>query len=278
MNSSSTDALGTPRQGEEDSLLAGQYRNASNLDARVSLHERFSTATQPWLHWVFDHLLSCKGADLLEAGCGNCALWRANRQRIPGEWRVTLTDFSLGMLRDGRDSLAPHAGPFRSAAANACALPFPGESFDAVAANHMLYHVPDPSQAISEFHRVLRPGGLLFASTNGGNHMREVHEWVVRFAVAGYKPRSLLRSDFSLETGHEQLAPHFTNIRLLRFDDGLKVTETAPLLAWILSTPARDSLKEDAVERLAAFLDAMLREDGAIRITKETGLFAAVRA
>jgi ubiquinone/menaquinone biosynthesis C-methylase UbiE len=37
-------------------------------------------------------------------------------------------------------------------------LPIPNDALDAVVANMYLHHVPDPTAAISEFHRVLRPG------------------------------------------------------------------------------------------------------------------------
>ncbi len=47
---------------------------------------------------------------------------------------------------------------------DACDLPHPDASFDAVLVLGPLYHLPDPvrrAQALAEAHRVLRPGGLL---------------------------------------------------------------------------------------------------------------------
>jgi SAM-dependent methyltransferase len=40
-------------------------------------------------------------------------------------------------------------------------LPFRNETFDGVLCIEVLEHVPDPSQAVSELHRVLRPGGVM---------------------------------------------------------------------------------------------------------------------
>ena len=40
-------------------------------------------------------------------------------------------------------------------------LPFPDESFDVVTAWHVLEHVADAARALAEWHRVVRPGGLL---------------------------------------------------------------------------------------------------------------------
>lgn len=45
------------------------------------------------------------------------------------------------------------------------AMDFPNESFDMVIANHVLEHVDDDVQALSEIRRVLRPGGLAVLQT-----------------------------------------------------------------------------------------------------------------
>jgi SAM-dependent methyltransferase len=49
--------------------------------------------------------------------------------------------------------------------ADACALPFAGESFDTVLAFDVLEHVPDDVALLREAWRVLRPGGSLWFST-----------------------------------------------------------------------------------------------------------------
>lgn len=48
-------------------------------------------------------------------------------------------------------------------------LPFPDESLDAIFANMVLHHLPDPEQGIKEMVRVLRPGGRLIL-TDLDNH------------------------------------------------------------------------------------------------------------
>jgi SAM-dependent methyltransferase len=43
---------------------------------------------------------------------------------------------------------------------DATAIPFEDASFDVLISHHMLEHIPDDTKALSEFARVLRPGGV----------------------------------------------------------------------------------------------------------------------
>jgi phosphatidylethanolamine/phosphatidyl-N-methylethanolamine N-methyltransferase len=52
-------------------------------------------------------------------------------------------------------------------AADATALGFPDSSFDGVVAANLLHLLPQPSRALCEIHRVLRPGGVLCVPTFG---------------------------------------------------------------------------------------------------------------
>ena len=70
---------------------------------------------------------------------------------------VVPADFSLGMLRVGRSRRADLA----FTAADAMRLPFADDSFDAVTMSFGLRNVADPAVALTEFHRVTRPGGRL---------------------------------------------------------------------------------------------------------------------
>ena len=249
-------------------LRSDQYRTSENLDARIRFHDRFSTNPLRWPQWVFDRLLAGPAARVLEVGCGSGTLWEQNRSRVPAGWEIVLSDFSPGMAARAR-----HLG-LPVAVLDAQDLPFSAARFDAVIANHMLYHVPDRPRALAEIRRVLRPGGRLYAATGGRDQFHELFDLVRRFDPGivlwdGRGPDSFL-----LETGREQLAPWFSNVLLHRYDDSLLVTEVEPLVDYVASKVA---LPEKAA--FSRFVEEeMRRQGGSLRISKDYGLFEAVRS
>jgi len=262
-----------------------QYRNASNLNARIALHERFSTNSYGWTRWVFDQLELSSNAHVLEIGCGTGKLWAENLERIPEGWSATLTNASPGMLGEAERSLAD-SRRFRFRVADARKLPFDDGALDAVVSNHVLHHVPERLRAISEISRVLDHNGTFYAATGGGSHLREM-DWMMQILNSAHPDDGLAQriGAFSLENGADQLSPHFSDISLRLYEDALIVTEARPLVDYVLSTmtvhEAVASLSEDEirtrVSRLTESLERELADRGAIRVTKDTGLFVARR-
>ena len=261
-------------------LLTRQYNNAQKLQARIYIHEHFSINTYDWHRWVFDHFLQSVREDkkeVLEIGCGPATLWVKNTDRIPTQWQITLTDFSPGMLQEAQSNLRDIPHPFTFAQVDAQSIPFDDAHFDMVIANHMLYHVPDRNKALAEIRRVLKPGGHFFAATNGNNHMRETFDLVIEFdpslqaALDSASPASPL--SFRLDNGRDELARHFSTVQLHIYENGLLVTEAEPLVAYTLSHPVGESIIGNRVEDFTNFLAHKIATDGAIHITKETGMF-----
>ncbi len=157
-------------------LQNDQYKNASNCNARLDLHQHYSL-NQAGLHrWVFDQLDLLHTCRILELGCGAGQLWWQNRDRLPADWTIALSDFSPGMRQEAQRKLRACNHPFVWLTADAQRLPLADASVDAVIANHMLYHVPDLPRCLAEIQRVLRPGGRLYATTNGARHLHQLRE------------------------------------------------------------------------------------------------------
>jgi SAM-dependent methyltransferase len=266
-----------PGLSDPSYLRTQQYKNASNLNARVRLHAQFSGNKQGWQRWLFEQLHLPALCHVLELGCGPGHLWRDNSERIAPGWNLLLTDFSAGMVEQAQSYLGvmPHVS---FAVADAQCIPAPDAAFGAVLANHMLYHVPDRARALADIRRVLRPGGRLFAATVGETHMRELAD-----LVRGFDPDMAHTGiglgeayvPFSLQNGGEQLARHFDHVEVRRYEDGLAVTEAAPLVDYILSGATNEQATAQRREALLTYVQRLLDTQGVLRITKDTGVFVA---
>ena len=99
---------------------------------------------------------------VLDAGCGtgNYAIAFAR-----GGYRVAAMDMSPAMLARARNKAAAAGLPVAFCTAS-LQEPFPFEdaAFDILLNINALYMLPDPGYALSEFARVLKPGGLLVLS------------------------------------------------------------------------------------------------------------------
>jgi len=264
-----------------DKKLLEQYENASNLRARINIHEMFSVNKYGWMRWYFDELHLPKKCTILELGCGDASLWKKNKERIPKGLDIILSDFSKGMLNDAKITLGKKSENFKFKIIDAEDIPCADCSFDVVIANHMLYHVDDISKAMSEIYRVLKPGGYFYFSTVGQNHMIEIRNIMLMFKSETMDIKSSdITSRFKLENGEEKLVKWFNNIEMKRYKDNLIVTEAIPIIDYIFSMPGnvRQSFNKERLHELNKYLNNKIATEGGIYVTKDTGFFKGQRS
>jgi SAM-dependent methyltransferase len=249
-----------------------QYHDSSKLTARANLHSRYGTASTPWFSWIVQQTGWLRDAVVLEVGCGPGWIWEQARHGVPGDLQLVLTDLSIGMVNEAVQRTRASFGDVDGAVVNAQCLPFGDQTFDVVVANHMLYHVPDLPQAVGELRRVLRADGVLLASTNGPSHLRELDE----IASEVFGPRSTPRymELFGAQNGGEILGAHFPSVEWRSYDGDLVCTNVDDVLAYLVSMPPGERATDSELQRLhQAISDKFAEQDGALKITKETGAF-----
>lgn len=257
-------------------LTQEQYKDSSNLDARLEIHKRFSTNPYGWFNWVFDTLAKLpKDATVLELGSGSGALWSNIANRIPANWNITLSDLSQGMLDAAWRNLVVTGRNFKFEQIDAQSISYKDETFDIVIANHMIYHVPDRAKALSEINRVLKKGGHLIATTVGESHMKEITDWLQR--VDGDNDFSPFILPFTLENGMEQLKKVFTKVKVSRYEDSLQVTDIDLLITYLRSAIRASEVSEVELAKVKMDLKKELKQNGRIFISKDSGLFEAIK-
>ena len=262
---------------DRDYLLNQQYRQPDCLQARIFLHRAYGTNAHSWTAWVYDRMQPAAGMSLLEVGCGTGALWQEQGGCLPADCRLVLSDLSHGMLTTARGNLAhlPQAVFYRG---DAMRLPFADGMFDMVAAHHMLYHVGDLPAALREIRRVLRPGGWLFAATNGITHMHELHDLLVESGNLKLQENVPFARDsarlFGLESGIVPLQALFARVERVDFDQHLQVRDVQPMMDYIYSMWGHDLPHEDELRRR---IHSEIDRQGFFFISKSQGMLKAQR-
>ena len=255
----------------EETNIIEQYKNAKNLNDRISLHEKYSTNKQGWFNWLFNQIDFSRVNRLLELGCGNGKLWQENRIDLRNR-EIFLSDISEGMAEEVRNKLGTD---FNCIVADAEKIPFKDEYFDSIIANHVLFYLNDLNLGLKEIDRVLKSDGILYCSTYGKNHMKEITEIVQNFDSRISLSNHSLYDIFGLENGESILKEYFFNIQRMDYKDSLEITESKPLIDYIMSCHGnQNEILGPRLNEFKEYIEELfLKKNGKIFVTKQAGLF-----
>lgn len=254
--------------------LVEQYKDAANLNIRIGLHRKYTNNPTGWFRWLYGLMEPLDGKCILELGCGNGELWLANKDRIPADTRICLSDISKGMVRDVEESLKSVLKNVSFEVFDCRQIPKAEESFDSVAANHVLFYLTNLDAALEQIHRVLKLDGTCYFSTYGADHMKEISQLVKEFDSRIALSEVNLYDVFGLENGEEILKPHFKFVEKKIYKDHLEVRDAGALMEYILSCHGnQQEYLSDRYEEFRGFLEKKMEKKGMIYITKQAGAF-----
>ena len=214
-------------------VVQWEYASEERLAKRNRTYSGLTEGVKPE-DAVFEAVSEVKPKRFLDVGCGMGELAERVQRELGAE--VAAVDISPRMVELTR------ARGVDAVEADVQALPFEDNAFDCVAANWVLYHVPDLDRGVRELARVLRPGCRLVAATLGAANMQELWDLLGGEVTAGLS--------FGYDNGEAALAPHFMQIERRDANGTVVFPDRASMHEFVAATTARSHLT-DRIPELA---------------------------
>ncbi len=256
----------TPREttlaGVDDhkAWLAGVFDRAAPTYDRIGAAHHANFAER-----LLDVAALPRDAHLLDVACGRGAVLVAAAGR--GIDRLTGVDVSPAMVDLASvDLRAAGVTDVDLRVMDAEHLEFPDARFDVLTAAFALFFLPDPARAAAEFHRVLRPRGVVAVSTWGEDDERWSFEDDL-LSTAG-TPRIRARQqpfDHADDVTELLRAAAFTDLRVHREETEIQFASKQQWWDWRWSFSVRGLLEQLPPEALADYRDACFREMDGLR-------------
>ena len=248
-------------------IVQNQYKSATNLNTRISIHDKYSVNKQGFGNWIVSNYQITNGMRVLELGCGTGDMWTRKSNLITKCAELVLTDFSEGMIQTAHSNI----GDFSNVTYRVVDIqetPFEMNSFDIVIANMMLYHVPDLGMGLSEVKRVLKENGRFYCATYG-------EHGIIQFITDLLKPYGVedrVNKNFTLQNGKQILAQYFSSVEMMEYIDSLEVTNIDDMLDYIYSLTGMTEVSNIKRNVIKKVLEQNMA-DGILKVPKEYGMF-----
>ncbi|KIV68460.1 methyltransferase type 11 [Bacillus mycoides] len=208
-----------------------QYNVSDHLQTRIDTHKHYEEKQVNVDEVVIEHLQLQGEEKILEVGCANgkfLSLLQTNGHK----GHLTGFDQSETMLSEA----AITNNMIEWKLGDASKLPFEANYYDLIIARHMLYHMKDVEKTIQGFHKIIRPGGALLATTNSKVSMPRIVEMCNSMLDAFDLPKtSTAVAPFCLENGKEILQSIFSTVEETIIHNALVFHHATPIVNYISS-------------------------------------------
>ena len=192
----------------------GRYSELVKVSTDVTEFEEWRAKN---LEVALNHVLreSLIGKTILDFGCGGGRLSSLLRQK--GAAQVIGVDINPNSL-DVANRHNPDKSSIFFKLSSVSTIPMPDESVDRVACIGVLEHIMDIDAVLSEWHRILRPGGKVLIDWQAwyhpeGSHLESVIP--IPYAQCLFSERTLARTAHRIRHS-DAYAPKFWNRRMTR--------------------------------------------------------------
>lgn len=194
------------------------------------------------------------GGKVLDVAAGRGALLFSAAEKVGPQGKVTAIDLSEGMVREtGNEIRSLGIANAEILQMDAERLDFPDSTFDCVLCGFAIFFFPHLDQALAEFRRVLKPGGVLAVSTWGQTDER--WKWLREMTARSRTAQTEAPSDrpqFESPEGMEELLGRagFADVKVTKAAKEFLFADEEEWWANLWSHGARLMLETQSPEQL----------------------------
>ena len=158
----------TPGQTIEAISMTHDQFQLEGSAAQIYENQKVGAIFGPLARATLDVVLLHPGDRVLDVACGTGIVARTIRDRYGADVAVTGSDLNAGMIEMARRTTSELDPPIDWAVADATDMPFDDRAFTVCMCQQGIQFIPDKRAALTEFRRVLSPGGRLAVSVWDG--------------------------------------------------------------------------------------------------------------
>jgi len=262
------------------------YSEAKNLEIRIKTHQKYSRSKIKWDKWLLEPLKGKEINNVLDLGCGNGRF-------IFGLYKMKTGKNFLG-IDISREQIKKAAAEVKKRKlknvkfreGDVTGLKRLNKKYDLILCNHMLWHIDNLNPFLKDISGLLTEDGLLFASTNSTDYMKEMYDLHSRICKKLKLPAALQKkirnNKFSLENGKEILSKRFNKVNKYILKDELVFTKAGrfldyyktflqPLIKMYKEVP--ESRWMQVYDEVKLFVEVRIKDKGKFTVTKNSGYF-----
>jgi len=262
------------------------YNDGADLLTRIDTHKNYSLKKIEWVKWVSENIPDNDYKNIADLGCGTGLFIKELANKYPGA-KISGIDLSPSNIETAREYI--NKDNVELIVGDVSEYDYINEKYDLVLCNHMLWHIKDQRIFLEKVKNHLSGNGILIATANSYEYMKEMYDVHQDFAKELGLPAEIfgkrIRGDlFSTKNGNRVLKDHFNNVEEILLDDKLIFRTSEPYIRYYLTflksemkihKEAENIKWERLLDKMKEHTNKEIKEKGEFIVNKNSVMYIA---